>query len=240
VIGWTSAVGAAVVALSAVSAAPAVTLEGTVTTVIDGDTIRVNVRGFETPVRLVGVDTPETRKPGTPVQCWGPQATARTRHLLPVGQSVRLVTDPTQDTRDRYGRLLAYVYRRDQRTSVNYRLVLAGSAKVYVYRPRGPFRHIRSFRRAQARARTGALGLWGAPCFGDTTKPSPGDRPVMDQPREPEGGTRGCDPNYTGACVPVGPPDVDCEDLGRPVRVVGDDPHRLDGDRDGNGCEAYA
>jgi hypothetical protein len=58
------------------------------------------------PVRLIGIDTPETRHPSEPVQCFGPAASARTARLLPAGQRVRLVTDGTQDVRDRYGRLL--------------------------------------------------------------------------------------------------------------------------------------
>ncbi len=78
---------------------------------VDSDTIKVVVRGFETPVRLIGIDTPETHHPSKPVQCFGPAASARTARLLPIGQRVRLETDPTQDTRDRYARLLAYVFK---------------------------------------------------------------------------------------------------------------------------------
>jgi hypothetical protein len=48
-----------------------------------------------------------------------------------------------------------------------------------------------------------------------------------------------CDPNYQGACVPPAPPDLDCSDIGTTVRVVGSDPHRLDADGDGYGCESY-
>ena len=96
-------------------AAKSVTLEGTVSEVVDGDTIKVVSRGFETPVRLVGIDTPETRHPGKPVQCYGPQASAMTTRLLPVGQKVIVRSDPTQDTRDRYGRFLGYVFKAGKR-----------------------------------------------------------------------------------------------------------------------------
>jgi micrococcal nuclease len=91
---------------------------------------------------------------------------------------VRLETDPTQARRDRYERLLAYVYpastpRAAAATgSVNYALVAAGYAKLYIYRGR-PFRYATAFRRAQSRARSRARGLWGPPCRGDTTKPDP-------------------------------------------------------------------
>ena len=101
-----------VLAATTLAAVPAsaATLQGRVTRVVDGDTVKVEVRGVETTVRLVGIDTPETVRPGTPVECFGPAASARTKHLLRPGQAVRLVTDPTQDVRDRYGRLLAYLY----------------------------------------------------------------------------------------------------------------------------------
>ena len=106
-------------------------------------------------MRLLGIDTPETRAPGKPVQCYGPAAAARVKRLLPVGQTVRLVTDPTQDTRDRYARLLAYVYkpgRSGARGSVNHSLVATGHAKAYVYGG-VRFRYADAFFRAQHRAR---------------------------------------------------------------------------------------
>jgi micrococcal nuclease len=80
------------------------TLKGTVTEVVDGATIKVVLRGFETPVRLIVIDTPETKSATKPIQCFGPKAAARTTALLPVGQGVRLLTDATQATRDRDGR----------------------------------------------------------------------------------------------------------------------------------------
>ena len=79
------------------------TLSGEVTRVVDGDTVKVRSRGFETTVRLIGIDTPETRDPSQPVQCFGPEASARAKRLLPTGRRVRLVTDDTQDARDPTG-----------------------------------------------------------------------------------------------------------------------------------------
>lgn len=77
--------------------------------VYDGDTIGVDMAGVVEKVRLIGVDTPETHKPNTPVQCFGPEASQfSTSHLL--GTAVRLEADPTNDNRDRYNRLLRYVY----------------------------------------------------------------------------------------------------------------------------------
>lgn len=230
----------------ATGAPAAITLRGSVTDVVDGDTIKVLSRGFETPVRLLGIDTPETRRPGGFVQCFGPAASARTRRLLPNGQEVRLVTDVSQDRRDRYGRLLAYVYKPGKSgatDSVNHALVATGYAKVFIYRG-NPFRHAKPFEEAEARARRRAIGLWGEPCRGDTTKRDPSTIPPPNAtPSALAGATsaapsRGsCDSNYRGACVPPYPPDVDCADVTGSVTVVGRDPHRLDGDGNRFGCE---
>ena len=222
---------------SLASSASAVTLIGTVSDVVDGDTIKVVSRGFETPVRLIGIDTPETRHPNKPVQCFGPAASARAKRLLPTGQKVTLVTDPSQDTRDRYGRLLAYVYRPGKsgaRGSVNFALVGTGYAKVYVYGS-VRFKHADAFFRAQHRARKAKRGLWGSPCGGNTTKQDPSVRAPAPAP-PPEGG--GCDPNYAGACIPVYPPDINCGDIpDRNFHVVGTDVHNFDVDHDGIACE---
>jgi micrococcal nuclease len=212
--------------------AGASTLQGQVTRVVDGDTIVVRSRGVETTVRLIGIDTAETRHPSEPVGCFGPQASARTSALLPAGRRVRLVTDDTQDARDRYGRLLAYVYtggRSGPSGSVNHGPVRGGYAKVYVHGG-ARFQHADAFFRAQHRARAGRLGLWGPPCLGDTEKPARAPARAGAPPA-------GCDPNYAGACVPLTSSDLDCVDIGRPVAVVRSDPHRLDGDGDGRGCE---
>jgi micrococcal nuclease len=217
--------------------APAQTLVGTVSRSVDGDTIHVRARGFETTVRLIGIDTPETRAPGTPVQCFGRASSDRTARILAPGTAVRLETDPTQDVRDRYGRLLAYVYKTGKAGaagSVNYALVSTGYAKVYVYGG-SPFRYAAPFQRAQSRARSGGLGLWGPPCRGDTARPEAVARRSV---APSSTGTGSCNPNYT-PCVPNSAADLDCGDVGHAVSVVGSDPYRLDGDGDGSGCESY-
>src|SRR4051795_4639952 len=83
--------------------------------VVAGDTLRVTIDGRSRAVRLLGIDTPETHRPGTPVECGGPQATASMAALAPAGAPVTLEPDPTQDRVDRYGRLLAYVRLADGR-----------------------------------------------------------------------------------------------------------------------------
>jgi micrococcal nuclease len=129
--------------------------------VIDGDTIAVSVGGGrERSVRLLGIDTPETHRPGTPIECGGPQATQNMQELAPPGTPVGLEPDPSQDRVDRYGRLLAYVRLPDGRLAEEAQLA-AGWATVYVFAGR-PVARDASFRRAQAGARAAGRGVWGS------------------------------------------------------------------------------
>ena len=228
-----AALAGALVILSAGSAASAAVLRGTVTRVVDGDTISVSSRGVRTTVRLIGIDTPETKRPGYPVQCGGPAASREAARLLRRGTRVRVVSDPSQDARDKYGRFLGYVYRPGRsgaRGSVNYRLVRTGFAKTYVY-GRIPFRYAGQFLAGEIRAKKARLGVWGPPCNGNTVKPQP-------QPARAPGSSSRCDANYRGACIPSPPPDLDCGQISaRRFRVVGVDVHRFDSDGDGIACE---
>jgi micrococcal nuclease len=128
--------------------------------VIDGDTLRVSVDGRSRAVRLLGIDTPETHRPGTPVECGGPEASAHMQALAPPGTSVRLFSDPGQDRIDRYGRLLAYVRLPSGRFAEDAQLE-AGWATVYVYAGR-PVALYPRFRREQDAARAGRHGVWGS------------------------------------------------------------------------------
>src|SRR3954468_16715987 len=98
----------------------------TVVRVVDGDTVVASVGGREERVRYIGMDTPEDVKPGTPVQCYSRRAAAENRRLV-AGRRVRLVQDA--EARDRYGRLLAYVYRASAGLFVNAELVRRGYAR---------------------------------------------------------------------------------------------------------------
>jgi micrococcal nuclease len=129
----------------------------TVVRVVDGDTINVRLAGREEAVRLLGIDTPESVKPGTPVQCYARAAAARTKALLPVGTPVRLIRDVEE--RDHFGRLLAYVYRQNDDLFVNLALVQEGYARPATVPPN--VAHVEEIVAAARAAREGGRGLWG-------------------------------------------------------------------------------
>lgn len=138
---------------------PQVVQPARVTRVVDGDTIDVRLStGAHRSVRLVGIDTPEVY---SGLECGGPAASAALTAKLPVGTRVRLVSDPTQASVDRYGRLLRYVERVADGRDMNRAQVLAGMARVYVY-DNVPFRRVGSYRLAQRSAQAAGRGLWGA------------------------------------------------------------------------------
>jgi micrococcal nuclease len=125
--------------------------------VVDGDTIDVRLgSGAEERVRLIGIDTPESKKPDTPVECFALEAAAGTARLLPVGTPVRLEQDV--EARDRYGRLLAYVLRSSDGLFVNLELARAGYAGLLTYPPN--VAHTDEFVTAVAAARAAGVGLW--------------------------------------------------------------------------------
>ncbi len=127
-----------------------------VTHFVDGDTFAVNMNGKDEKVRFVGVDTPETHKPNTPVQCYGPAASAYTKTMIG-DQKVRLVSDSLSTDRDRYNRLLRYVYLPDG-TNLNEKLIQTGHGFYYPY---FPFTKSEQFSKDQDAAMAAHLGLWG-------------------------------------------------------------------------------
>lgn len=128
-----------------------------VTHVYDGDTISVDMDGSLEKVRLIGVDTPETHDPDVDPQCYGQEATDYTKELLD-GETVRLESDSTNSNRDRYERLLRYVYNEDGRL-INQGLIEQGYAFAYT---RFPFIKKDDFVAVEEVARTTGKGLWSA------------------------------------------------------------------------------
>lgn len=127
-----------------------------VTEVVDGDTIEVNMNGKREKIRMIGVDTPETKDPRKTVECFGKAASDYTKQLIGTG-SVRLEADPLGTNRDRYNRLLRYVYNSENKL-VQAELIKDGYAFAYVS---FPFSKLEEFRQYEKNAREQNLGLWG-------------------------------------------------------------------------------
>jgi micrococcal nuclease len=136
-------------------------VEARVVRVVDGDTIVAAVEGADQYVRYIGVDTPETVKPGTPVECFGKRASAE-NHRLVEGRMVRLVFD--RERRDDYDRLLAYVYVEPADSGnprlVNAIMVRGGYARTLTIAPNTA--HADLLARLEHRAGEAGRGLWGA------------------------------------------------------------------------------
>ena len=146
---------------------------GVVSEVIDGDTLVVYISGVDETVRLIGIDTPETKDPRVPVMCYGPEASSRLAELTPPGTEVRLELDV--ESRDRYDRLLAYVHRADDDLFVNLALTREGIADSLNYPPNETYRSV--FDAAVAEARAENRRLWAA-CGGIDTPIEVGASPA--------------------------------------------------------------
>jgi micrococcal nuclease len=131
--------------------------------VLDGDTVELLYQGKAEKARLVGVDTPETKDPRKPVQCFGPEASQFTTTTLPRGLEARITWNPVGDKRDKYSRLLVYLWVQlddDEPFELfNAALVRLGYARVY---PFFKFDRLQEFRNFEAEAIAEKAGLWGA------------------------------------------------------------------------------
>jgi micrococcal nuclease len=126
--------------------------------VVDGDTIKVRVGGRRETVRLVGIDTPESKRPNTPVECGAEKAAAAMTRLL-AGRAVSLRRDPTQDAIDRYGRTLAYVdFGAGQDAGET--MIRDGWATPYVY-AHHPFQRYAAYKSAAKAAKHRRAGVQG-------------------------------------------------------------------------------
>jgi micrococcal nuclease len=191
-----------------------------VTAVIDGDTIKVSIAGgAAVTLRYIGIDTPETVDPRAGVQCFGKEASAKNADLIATQGAVVDLEKDVSDT-DQYGRLLRYVFYNGTETMVNEVLVREGYAKASSYPP--DVKYQSRLAAAESRARSEGLGLWSSACGATPPPPPPPD----------------CDPAYPDFCIKAPPPDLDCTQIsGKRFRVLSPDPHRLDRDGDGIGCE---
>jgi micrococcal nuclease len=143
----------------------------TVHRVVDGDTVElspVDRDSDEITVRVLGIDTPETKRPGEPVECWGPEATQYAKAAL-LKRTVTVQRDRSQDDQDRYGRSLRYLVLPDG-TDYSIAAARAGTARAYTYRR--PVAKAHRIRQAETEARTAGRGLWGPPCHSRQAPPA--------------------------------------------------------------------
>ncbi len=134
--------------------------------VIDGDTIEITRYGKPEQVRLIGLDTPETVDPRKPVQCFGKEASDNSKKLLS-GQKVRIEFDQKVGERDRYGRLLAYIWLNSE--LVNLELIRGGYAHEYTYRSQS-YKYQDQFKEAEGLAKQAQVGFWSPQTCGGVTK----------------------------------------------------------------------
>ncbi len=215
-------------------------VDASVTRVVDGDTIKINLNGREETVRLLLVDTPETKHPSKPVQPFGPEASNFATRTLS-GKQIELEYDGPK--RDKYDRLLAYVWVDGK--MFNQMLLEQGLARLaYVYDP--PYTHYQTYMKAQNRAKRAERGIWSRDGYvtdegfyyqsganassGSNTRGNSSAQQTGDLPYDPNG------------------PDRDCSDFDTQQQAQNffeaaggpeSDPHRLDGsDNDGKVCES--
>ncbi|MDQ6599214.1 thermonuclease [Bacillus salipaludis] len=131
-------------------------LPATIVKNVDGDTVVIKLNGREEKVRMLCVDTPETHHPRLGVQPFGPEASAYTKKILPVGKKVQIETG-IGDGRDKYGRLLAYIYVDGK--MFNEMLLEKGLARVaYIYAPNT--KYVDQFYAIQKKAQKKGIGIW--------------------------------------------------------------------------------
>jgi micrococcal nuclease len=136
--------------------------QATIVRAVDGDTIIARIDGHQERVRVLGIDTPETVKPNSPVQRCGPEASARAKAWVKAHPAVTLARDPAAPNRDRYSRLLRYVQPTDGSRDLSEVQVAAGLARVKAYGE--DLERLPDLQAAQRRAKAGHRGLWGTGC----------------------------------------------------------------------------
>jgi micrococcal nuclease len=200
-----------------------------VTRVYDGDTLTIS-SGEK--VRFLQIDTPEI----SPTECYGAEARKALVSLLGKS-SIVLESDSVSDDIDQFDRLLRYVF--VGKVNVNLKLVEIGAATPYFHKGEKG-KYSAQLLKAARNAKTKKLGLWKlCPNTKLDTSKLADTGPVPTKFTSTPKSNNKCDPNYQG-CIPPYPPDLDCTDIKKlrlaPIRVIGVDVHKFDGDGDGIGC----
>lgn len=204
-----------------------------VTSVIDGDTLQVTIDGEKKTVRLIGIDTPETKHPEKPQECFGKKASKKAESLL-AGEKVRLEADASQSNKDRYGRLLRYVYLTSG-TLFNEMMIQEGYGYEYTYNL--PYKYQDAFKKAQLTAKENKRGLWAPDACEETseseTETKESGTETQSKPTNPEQRECGSNAYDCGDFADQSSAQETFEYCGGPA----EDPHRLDADEDGRACE---
>lgn len=143
---------------SAQSGAKPVQANAKVDRIVDGDTLMAVIGGQRERVRLIGINTPESVDPDRPAMCFGKEASRHLEELVPPGTAIRIERDV--EPRDKFGRVLGYVYRASDGLFVNLAQVTDGFANQYTFPPN--VAHTSEFKQAASQARSQNRGLWGA------------------------------------------------------------------------------
>lgn len=202
--------------------------------VVDGDTIKINLDGKTEVLRLIGIDTPETVDPRKPVQCFGKEASNKAKELL-LGKRIRIESDESQDVRDKYNRLLVYVFREDG-IFYNKYMIEQGYAHEYTYEL--PYKYQSEFIEAELLAKTNQKGLWSpSSCDGETTINLESNQSVSNQVISTSTHTNNSCSANTYNCT-----DFSTQKQAQEVFLtcggIDNDIHRLDQDGDGIACES--
>jgi len=192
--------------------------------VVDGDTITVDIDGKAETLRLIGIDTPETVDPQKPVEYFGVEASNKAKLVL-TGKSVRLEADSTQDERDRYGRLLRYVFLEDG-TNFNKMMIDEGYAYEYTYSTL--YKYQTEFKQAEVVAKELEMGLWGTSEDSVDSIPTPDPTPIS--------GQYNCSSNVYN-CTDFST-HTEAQSIYNSCGGASNDIHRLDADKDGKACES--
>ena len=211
--------------------------------VIDGDTVNIEINGKSETIRLIGIDSPETVDPRKPVQCYGKEASEKAKETL-TGKSVSLEADPTQGERDKYNRLLRFVFLSDG-TNFNKLMISEGYAHEYTFQS-NPYKYQEEFINAEKEARENKKGLWADnACVTPTTvqakqtvstaAPTQTKSAPVIQPTQSTS-TSGGDGSYSCDCSKSCTAISSCEEAYYQLNTCGC--QARDGDSDGVPCES--
>ncbi len=218
-------------ATAKVTQKPSASGEYAVVKVVDGDTVDLSINGKIERVRLIGINTPETVDPRKPVECFGKEASNRAKELL-TGKSVKIEADPNGDTRDKYDRLLLYIFLGDG-TNYAKKMIMDGYAYEYTYD--SAYKYQAEFKQAQKYAQDNKLGLW-APNACPSTTPVPTQTTTTPTQTPTNGGqTYTCSSN-TYSCTDF-TTRAEAQHVFDLCGGASNDIHKLDQDGDGEACE---